>query len=59
MKVGWLRDAAEGYPYFPARSSIHGDVRSNSLIPLSEDHVKLIDVQGCSIDGGPAGSCNG
>ena len=57
MKAGWLRDAAEGYQHFHARDVIHGDVGSDNLILVWEDHVKLIGFEGCSVDRGPAGAC--
>ncbi|KAF2193638.1 kinase-like protein [Zopfia rhizophila CBS 207.26] len=55
-KLGWLRQAAEGYQILHARDIIHGDVGCNNLI-LTRRGVKLIDFEGCSIDGGPADSC--
>ena len=56
-KVHWLRHAAEGYQYLHARNIIHSDIGCNNLILTGEDHVKLIDFEGCSIDSGPAFSC--
>jgi len=56
-KFRWLKDAAEGYRYLHACNVIHGDIGCNNLILTEGDHVKLIDFEGCSIDGGPAGSC--
>jgi serine/threonine protein kinase len=56
-KLHWLRDAAEGYRYLHACGIIHGDSGCNNWILMGEGHVKLIDFEGCSIDGGPAGSC--
>ena len=56
-KVHWLRHAAEGYQYLHACGIIHSDIGCNNLILTGEDLVKLIDFEGCSIDGGPAGSC--
>ncbi|KAF1952603.1 kinase-like protein [Byssothecium circinans] len=56
-KVCWLRHAAEGYQYLHACDIIHSDIGCNNLILTGEDHVKLIDFEGCSIDGGPADSC--
>lgn len=56
-KVRWLRHAAEGYRYLHACGIIHSDIGCNNLILMGQDHVKLIDFEGCSIDGGPAGSC--
>ena len=56
-KVHWLRHAAEGYRYLHARDIIHSDIGCNNLILMGKDHIKLIDFEGCSIDGGPADSC--
>ncbi|KAF2754781.1 kinase-like protein [Pseudovirgaria hyperparasitica] len=56
-KVRWLRHAAEGYRYLHACNIIHSDVGCNNLILMEGDLVKLIDFEGCSIDGGVAGSC--
>ncbi|KAF2805098.1 kinase-like protein [Mytilinidion resinicola] len=56
-KVNWLRHAAEGYQHLHDRNIIHGDVGCSNLIITRDGLVKLIDFEGCSIDGGPAGSC--
>lgn len=56
-KVRWLIHAAEGYKYLHNRNIIHGDVGCHNWILIGEDCVKLIDFEGCSIDGEPAGSC--
>jgi serine/threonine protein kinase len=56
-KVHWLRHAAEGYQYLHTCNIIHGDVGCHNLILTGKGRVKLIDFEGCSIDGGPAGSC--
>ncbi|RMZ73137.1 serine threonine kinase [Pyrenophora seminiperda CCB06] len=56
-KVRWLRHAAEGYRYLHACDIIHGDVGSHNWILTGQDCVKLIDFEGCSVDGGTAGSC--
>ena len=56
-KVRWLRHAAEGYRYLHTHGIIHGDVGSHNLVLTGQDCIKLIDFEGCSIDGGPAGSC--
>ncbi|KAH8726659.1 kinase-like domain-containing protein [Phaeosphaeriaceae sp. PMI808] len=56
-KIRWLREAAEGYQYLHACNIFHGDVGSNNLVIAKDGRVKLIDFEGCSIDGGSAGSC--
>jgi serine/threonine protein kinase len=56
-KVHWLRHAAEGHLYLHNRNIIHGDIGCHNWILTGEDNIKLIDFEGCSIDGGPAGSC--
>jgi len=56
-KVRWLRYAAEGYRYLHTHDIIHSDVGSHNWILTGQDCIKLIDFEGCSIDGGPAGSC--
>jgi serine/threonine protein kinase len=56
-KILWLRHAAEGYQYLHACNIVHADVGCNNLIRTGRDHVKLIDFEGCSIDGAPASSC--
>ena len=56
-KVHWLKHAAEGYQYLYARNIIHSDIRCNNLILTGEDHIKLIDFKGCSIDNRSAASC--
>lgn len=55
-KVCWLRHAATGYQYLHGCGIIHADVGCGNLM-LIEDYIKLIDFEGCSIDGGIAGSC--
>jgi serine/threonine protein kinase len=56
-KVRWLIHAAEGYQYLHSRGITHADVGCGNMILTKNDCVKLIDFEGCSIDGGPAGSC--
>lgn len=43
--------------YLHSCDIIHSDVGCHNWILTGEDYVKLIDFEGCSIDGGPAGSC--
>ena len=56
-KVRWLQHAAEGYQHLHKSGIIHADVGCNNLILAQDGYVKLIDFEGCSIDGGTAGSC--
>lgn len=56
-RVRWLRHAAEGYQCLHNSGIIHADVGCNNLILAQDDCVKLIDFEGCSMDGGAAGSC--
>ena len=56
-KLRWLRDAAEGYQYLHECNIIHGDVGCNNMILTRKGYLKIIDFEGCSIDGGPADSC--
>ncbi|KAF2755811.1 kinase-like protein [Pseudovirgaria hyperparasitica] len=56
-KVDWLIGAARGYQYLHDNAIIHGDVGCNNLILARDGNVKLIDFEGCSIDGGTADSC--
>ncbi|KAF2753678.1 kinase-like protein [Pseudovirgaria hyperparasitica] len=56
-KVKWLRHAARGYQHLHSCNIVHGDVGCNNLILTRKNIVKLIDFEGCSIDGGEAGSC--
>ncbi|KAF2756356.1 kinase-like protein [Pseudovirgaria hyperparasitica] len=55
-KIDWLIDAAKGYQYLHECGIIHCDVGCNNLISTMEG-VKLIDFEGCSIDGRPGDSC--
>ncbi|MCJ1396748.1 hypothetical protein MMC18_009640 [Xylographa bjoerkii] len=56
-KVRWLQHAAKGYQHLHDSGIIHADVGCNNLILAQDDYVKLIDFEGCSMDGGTAGSC--
>lgn len=56
-QVRWLKHAAEGYRYLHHSGIIHADVGCHNLILAQDGYVKLIDFEGCSIDGGTAGSC--
>lgn len=56
-KVSWLKHAAEGYLYLHSRNIIHADIGCHNWILTGGDNVKLIDFEGCGIDGESAGSC--
>ena len=55
-KIRWLREAAEGTRYIHDKKIIHADVGCNNWI-LVQGHLKIIDFEGCSIDGEEAGAC--
>ncbi|EOA85890.1 uncharacterized protein SETTUDRAFT_111018 [Exserohilum turcica Et28A] len=56
-KVKWLKDAAEGYLYLHSLNIIHADVGCHNWILTAEQDVKLIDFEGCSVDGKVSRSC--
>jgi serine/threonine protein kinase len=56
-KLIWLRQAAEGYRHLHGCDIIHSDVGCNNLILTSDGYIKIIDFEGCSIDGESADSC--
>lgn len=56
-KVKWLKDAAEGYSYLHSLNIIHADVGCHNWILTAEQDVKLIDFEGCSVDGKDSRSC--
>ncbi|KAI1907349.1 hypothetical protein LOZ12_003386 [Ophidiomyces ophidiicola] len=56
-KLGWLRQAARGYQHLHNSNIIHSDVGCNNMIITKEGRLKIIDFEGCSIDGEPADSC--
>ena len=56
-KLSWLKHAAQGYQHLHDCDIIHGDVGCNNMIVTKEDYVKIIDLEGCSIDGESANSC--
>jgi len=55
-KTRWIRQAAEGLQYIHQRGIIHADVGVSNMI-IVNDCLKIIDFEGCSIDGKPADSC--
>ncbi|KAF2754063.1 kinase-like protein [Pseudovirgaria hyperparasitica] len=55
-KLEWLIRAAAGYRHVHDCGIVHCDVGCNNLI-LTSEGVKLIDFEGCSLNGDSAGSC--
>ncbi|KAJ5059581.1 kinase-like domain-containing protein [Bipolaris maydis] len=56
-KVKWLKDAAKGYLHLHSLKIIHADVGCHNWILTAEQRVKLIDFEGCSVDGKDSRSC--
>ncbi|RMD41729.1 hypothetical protein DV735_g3395, partial [Chaetothyriales sp. CBS 134920] len=56
-KLQWLLHAAKGYQHMHDLGIIHADVGLHNQILTSDGVVKIIDFEGCSIDGEQAGSC--
>lgn len=56
MKLCWLQEAAEGMRYAHEKGIVHADAGCNNWI-IVNGHLKLIDFEGCSIDGEEAGAC--
>lgn len=56
-KICWLIHAAEGYRHIHDCNIVHGDVGCNNIILTRTGGLKIIDFEGCSIDGQIAGSC--
>jgi serine/threonine protein kinase len=56
-KLRWLKHAAAGYQHIHDCHIIHADVGCNNMIVTSKGDLKIIDLEGCSIDGEPADSC--
>lgn len=55
-KMRWLQEAAEGMQYMHNKGIIHADVGCHNWI-IVESTLKIIDFEGCSIDGEEAGAC--
>lgn len=55
-KIRWLREAAEGTRYMHQKGIVHADVGCHNWI-LVDGHLKIIDFEGCSVDGEEAGAC--
>lgn len=56
-KILWLKHAAEGYQHVHDSDIIHADVSCNNMILTPGNNLKIIDFEGCSIDGAQAESC--
>ena len=56
-KLSWLRDLASRLLYIHKMGIIHADVGCHNAILTKKERVKIIDFEGCSIDGGEADSC--
>ncbi|KAH8724017.1 kinase-like domain-containing protein [Phaeosphaeriaceae sp. PMI808] len=56
MKTRWIRQAAGGLQYIHRRGIIHADIGVHNMI-IVNDCLKIIDFEGCSINGKPADSC--
>lgn len=54
-KFHWLRDAAEGMRYMHQNGVIHADIGCHNMI-LVDGRLKIIDFEGCSLDGEEATS---
>jgi serine/threonine protein kinase len=55
-KIRWLQEAAEGTRYMHDNGIVHADVGCHNWI-IVEGRIKIIDFEGCSIDGKEAGAC--
>lgn len=56
-KLAWIRDAAAGLQYIHEQGIIHADVGCENMV-LVKDRLKMIDFEGCSIDGQDAASAH-
>lgn len=56
-KLRWLRHAAEGLRYIHEKGIVQADVGCQNMILTRDDCLKIIDFEGCSIDGEEASSC--
>lgn len=56
IKLCWLQEAAEAIRHIHDKGIVHADAGCNNWI-IVEGHLKLIDFEGCSIDGEEAGAC--
>jgi serine/threonine protein kinase len=55
-KICWLQQAADGMAYVHKKGIIHADVGCHNMIMI-KGNLKIIDFEGCSIDGEEAGAC--
>ncbi|KAF1841634.1 kinase-like protein [Cucurbitaria berberidis CBS 394.84] len=56
IKIRWLHEAAEGTRYMHDNGIIHADTGCNNWI-IVQGRLKIIDLEGSSIDGEDAGAC--
>ncbi|MCJ1472258.1 hypothetical protein MMC13_000905 [Lambiella insularis] len=56
-KLLWLKHAAEGYQHVHNSNIVHADVSCNNMILTPDNNLKIIDFEGCSMDGAQAESC--
>ena len=56
-KYRWLKHFARGLSYMHDHGIVHSDVGSHNAILVDRDRLKIIDFEGCSIDGAAASSC--
>ncbi|KAK5290557.1 hypothetical protein LTR99_011078 [Exophiala xenobiotica] len=55
-KLRWVRDAAEGIKHAHGKNIVQADCSCNNMILTRSGDLKIIDFEGCSIDGAQAGS---
>lgn len=48
--MAWIRDAAKGLQYVHQRGIVHAAVGCENMV-LVKDRLKMIDFEGCGIDG--------
>lgn len=57
-KIRWLRNIAEGLRHIHQKGIVHADVGCQNVILVDPgDRAKIIDFDGCSIDGEDANAC--
>lgn len=56
MKLCWLQQAAEGTKHIHDKNILHADVGCHNWI-TNDGRLKIIDFEGCSIDGEEARAC--
>lgn len=55
-KLRWLTDFAQGLRYIHEKSIVHADVGCHNAVLTKRGRLKIIDFEGCSVDGGEASS---